>query len=226
MAALYQIEPYLKATTSRIASAFQEGDSRFCVALTNGIFFPKGGGQRGDRGQIGSNGAVYQVVDTVKDPLSDDGRPLCILEESAPELVAGQLVETELNWGHRFAQMRLHGIVHLHHAEMGQIAGIDIPVPVSSDLNADSTAFNRYETDVVTEELALSAFEEMKALIKHGAPVVTRDDRDKAGYRYWECLGFEIPCGGTHVADIAEIGPFAMSFSRKKGKPKVSFTLK
>ena len=224
MAALYQLQPYLKERSGTINAAFEE-DGRFYVALRESLFYPQGGGQKGDRGQITYGESTYSVVDTVKDPLSTDGRPLCVLSKAAPELAEGREVLMALDWQHRYSQMRLHSIVHLHHSAMEQIAGHLLVAPITSDLNTDQTAYNRYEAPEITDELASRAVESMEALIERGAPIVTKDDPIRDGFRNWECLGFKIPCGGTHLKDISEIGKFGMTFTRKKGRPKVSFAL-
>lgn len=225
MATRYQSEPYLRNATGTVVSAFEEDDGRFCVAISDTIFYPQGGGQKGDRGIIRCAGREYVVVDTVKDTMSTDGRPLCVLQEAAPELKAGEQVEMELDWAHRFAQMRLHSIVHLHHCMMEEVAGHTLPVPRTSDLQDNGTALNRYETEEIDESLVNKAHEKMLAVVASGAAIITRDDPEKIGYRYWESLGFTIPCGGTHLSDVSEIGNFAISYSKKKGNPRVSFEL-
>ena len=225
MSMIYQKQPYLRTGKGMVTAAFEENDGRFCVALEESVFYPQGGGQKGDRGTLRAVEGTYTVVDTVKDALSSDGRPLCILDKPAPELAQGREIVMELDWQHRYSQMRLHSIVHLHHCMMEQIVGHSLPVPVTSDLNADQTANNRYETSEITEELATHAFDKMQKLIEQGAPVATRDDPVREGFRYWECLGFTIPCGGTHLRDIGEISKFGMTFSKKKGRPKVLFEL-
>lgn len=225
MSARYQTQPYLKSHDSKITAAFELDDGRFCIALQDSIFYPQGGGQKGDRGRLHVGEVTYAVIDTIKDALSLDERSLCILEEPAPQLAEGQEVLMEIDWAHRYEQMQLHSTVHLHHCEMEQIIGHKLPVPITSDIGTDQTAYNRYETAEVTEELAQQAFQKMNELIVRGAPIETRDDPSNRGHRYWECLGFTIPCGGTHLRDIREIGSFEMTFSKKKGKPKVSFHL-
>ncbi len=225
MTARYQTQPYLKSHETKIIAVFELDDGRFCIALQDSIFYPQGGGQKGDRGKLRIGNATYAVIDTIKDALSSDERSLCVLEEPAPQLAEGQEILMEIDWPHRFAQMRLHSIVHLHHCEMEQIIGHKLPVPITSDIGTDQTAYNRYETAEVTEEVAQQAFQKMNELVETGAPIETRDDPSNRGHRYWECLGFTIPCGGTHLRDIHEIGAFEIAFSKKKGKPRVSFRL-
>lgn len=225
MTAKYHEDPYLKKTEATVLSAFEEDDGSFVVAFDGGIFYPRGGGQSGDRGVIRKGGKEYRVFDTIKDAMSSDNRPLCKLAEPAEDLEKGDVVEVEIDWDHRFAQMRLHSIVHLHHCLMEEALGESIDNPKISDLHDDGTALNRYETKAPTDELARIAAEKMHGLVETGAQIETRDDENKPGFRYWECLGFVIPCGGTHLKDVKEIGGFSYEFSTKKGKPKIVFTL-
>ncbi|PTS76542.1 hypothetical protein DBR17_14520 [Sphingomonas sp. HMWF008] len=224
MTTLYHVDPYLKEKEGIISAAFEEDDGSFCVAFEDGLFYPQGGGQKGDRGVIELGGKQYVVSNTVKDPMSSDGRALCILEKPA-DIKQGDTVVMRLNWEHRYAQMRLHSIVHLHHCMMEDIVGHSLPNPATSDINDDGTAYNRYETEEITQELAEQASAKMATKVAEGASIETRADDLKAGFRYWESLGHVIPCGGTHLRDISEIGRFETQFGRKKGKPKVGFTL-
>lgn len=224
MEALYHSDPYLKDSEGAVLASFEEDDGRYYVSLENGIFYPQGGGQKGDRGVLVANGQELVVINTVKDPMSSNGRPLCILQ-SAANLKQGDPVRMRLDWAHRFDQMRLHSIVHLHHCMMEEIAGHALSNPTTSDLNDDRTGYNRYDLEEITQELAEQASVRMKEKISIGSAIKTIDDPLNVGYRYWESLGFSIPCGGTHLRDISEIGIFDTTFSRKKGKPKISFSL-
>ncbi len=65
---LFREASYLEQATSRVVSAGDEG-----VRLEATIFYPRGGGQPGDRGRLKRrDGGVLEVIDTVKDPESGD----------------------------------------------------------------------------------------------------------------------------------------------------------
>lgn len=223
MTALCQIQPYLRATNGKVIAAFEDG-GRFMISVEPALFYPQGGGQKGDRGKLTTEGGTTVViVDTIKDALSSDGRALCVVDGAHP-IATGDDVQMEIDWLHRHAQMRLHSIVHLHHCLMERVVGHALSTPSTSDLQSDGTAYNRYDTDI-PEEIAHAAFDVMKALIVDGAIITVRGEPNGSRTRYWECLEFSIPCGGTHLSDIREIGGFSMAFGKRKGKPKVSFTL-
>jgi Ser-tRNA(Ala) deacylase AlaX len=97
---------------------------------------------------------------------------------------------------------------------------------MTSEIQEDGTAYNRYDGDEITEELAIAAVSKMLEFIKEGSLISTRDDPEKAGYRYWESRGYIVPCGGTHLKDLKEIGSISAEFSRKKGRSKITFQLK
>lgn len=220
---LYQRDPYVRDVSTEVETSF-EGAGKFFVTLKDCLFHPQGGGQKGDRGTLEWDGGVVQVVDTVKHPPSTAGAPCLVLDREFPKLT-GIWVKAVLDWEHRYKQMRLHGAVHMHHCIMEKLLGRRLPVPATSDLLDDGSAYNRYATSEVTGELATKAGAELHAVIAKGAPIRMRDDPEKAGFRWWNCHGYSIPCGGTHLRDIGEIGAVKVEFSERKGKPKVSFTL-
>lgn len=222
---LYHIDTYARDVDTEIKSAFEE-DGKKIVALRDCLFHPQGGGQKGDRGVISVAGVELKVVDTIKDPYADDGAPIMIVEGDIEAVTPGQSAQAKLDWDFREKQMRLHGAVHMHHCAMEDILGQKIPTPRTSDLMEDGTAFNRYETDMVNEDLAVKATERLAEIIANGAPVTMEDDAEREGFRWWHCNGHSIPCGGTHLKDMREVGPLAISYTQKKGKPKITITAK
>lgn len=220
---LYHQDTYAREVDTQIKSAFEE-DGKKIVALADCLFHPQGGGQKGDKGKIVANGVELLVLDTIKDPYSDDGSPIMLVEGDIDAVSSGDKAHASLDWEFRETQMRLHGAVHMHHCAMEDILGEKIPNPRTSDLMEDGTAFNRYETNLVSEDLANKATERLSEIIAAGAPVKMEDDKERAGFRWWHCNGHSIPCGGTHLKDMSEVGPLAISYSQKKGKPKITIT--
>jgi len=220
---LYHADPYCAEVTSVVESIFDE-DERWYLALKDNLFYPQGGGQKGDIGTVETALGPVAVTDTVKDQYASSPRSLLVLAGPCPGLEPGAAVTAKLDWPFRYRQMRLHSTVHLHHCLIEQVGGIRLPHPKTSDIG-DGEAYNRYEGIALDEGLVERATEALRAAIAAGAAVATRDDDSNAGFRWWDCLGFSIPCGGTHLRDIAEIGAVEVSFSQKKGKPKITFRL-
>src|ERR1039458_8642300 len=114
MSKIYHKDPYIRSLKTTIKAAFAE-DGRNCIQMEDSIFHPHGGGQKGDKGTLSVAGRVFHVSDTVKDPMSETGEGLLIMQEEVDETLANQPAECELDWEFRYRQMRLHSAVHLHH---------------------------------------------------------------------------------------------------------------
>jgi len=140
----------------------------------------------------------------LKDPYNEDGI-IMIISEKVPEDVNGQDVVCKLDWEFRNRQMKLHTSAHLHHCLLEKTAGKSLPFPKVSDIQ-DGFAFNRYESDEITSELVEKTNEAFRKTISLGAEVKTYPDLIKKRFRWWECLGYKIPCGGVHIKNISEIG--------------------
>lgn len=214
---------YARELRTTIKRIFTEDDKN-CIQLEDNIFYPKGGGQKGDRGTLIIDGKNIQIIDTFKDQYSDDG-VLIITKEQVDESNVGKDIKCSLDWNFRYNQMKLHTSVHLHHCMIERVAGKKMPYPQVSSIEETGFAFNRYDSKEITEELVDKASGEFRKVISGGAEVTTYPDAEKVSFRWWECLGYKIPCGGTHVKDISEIGEVNIKYSAKKGKPTVKITL-
>jgi Ser-tRNA(Ala) deacylase AlaX len=214
---------YRKEIDTIIKSSFEE-DGRHCLQIQQNIFYPHGGGQKGDKGKVTIDDKEFHVLDTMKDQYSDDG-VLLIIDDLPAEDLKEKTVKCQLDWEFRYKQMRLHTAVHFHHCMLEKVNQNKVPHPKVSDIQ-DGFAFNRYDNKGITEEMVNAANKEFLDAIKKGATVTTYADPDKKGFRWWECLGFKIPCGGTHVSNLSEIGDVDIEYSKKKGQPTINIKLK
>ena len=216
-------DQYLTEINTTITGVFVENNQN-CVQVADNIFYPRGGGQKGDKGILTINGASYSVVDTLKDPYSEDAIIL-VTTEKVPDGTKGQAVFCKLDWEFRYKQMKLHTSAHLHHCLLEKTAGKSLPFPKVSDIQ-DGFVFNRYESGEITPELVEKTNEAFREVVTLGAEVKTYPDTVKKGFRWWECLGYKIPCGGTHVKNISEIGAVEIEYNKKKGMPTINIKLK
>ncbi|HAT74156.1 MAG: Threonyl and alanyl tRNA synthetase domain protein [Candidatus Moranbacteria bacterium GW2011_GWF2_36_839] len=214
---------YLTEIKTIVVGIFSENEKN-CVQVEENIFYPQGGGQKGDRGKLIIDGINYDVIDTIKDSYNEDGI-LLITAEKIPDDAKGKSVGCSLDWEFRCRQMKLHTAVHLHHCLLEKIAGKSLPFPKVSAIQ-DGFAFNRYESDEITPELVEKTNQVFREAIASGAEVKTYPDVEKKGFRFWECLGYKIPCGGMHVKNISEIGEVETAYNKKKGMPTVNIKLK
>jgi Ser-tRNA(Ala) deacylase AlaX len=221
----YYNEPYLREIATRINAAFQEEGISYIQTESN-IFHPQGGGQKGDHGILILDDHELSICDTRKDKQSTVGGVLLVLKEpfSGLEKLPGKEAICKLDWDFRYRQMRLHSSAHLHHCMLEKVHGGIISHPKTSDIQ-DTFAFNRYDDTKVTPQLAEAASIEFKKAVETGARTIRYPDPEKVGFWWWECLGYKIPCGGTHVADIKEIGNMDFTFSTKKGNTTINIKI-
>ncbi len=221
MANLYYQDNNLCSVKTLLKSSFEENGNN-CVKFEHDIFYPQGGGQKGDRGIIRCKGKEYKVINTIKDDYSSGS--LVITNELIPEEYAGSEVECVLDWDFRYMQMKLHTCVHLHHCILEKVLGKSITYPVTSAIE-EGFAFNKYPVEAFDKSIIEQANKSFLELLKTDITVSTYPDMEKAGYRWWECLGYKIPCGGVHVSNLKEIDNVNIKVSNKKGFITIKFSL-
>lgn len=106
---VYYSEPYQAEWTSRILEIVPRGKHTL-VALDETIFYPEGGGQPSDQGEIvGASGRLRVELVQLKDgTVWHQGKQL-------GDLQPGETVRSSLKWSHRFHNMRTHTAGHLIH---------------------------------------------------------------------------------------------------------------
>jgi len=215
---LFREDPYLKSCEATIVAVHGEA-----VELDRTVFYPLGGGQAGDTGKIGA----WRVLDTRKGPLAD--QVLHVLEPGA-SAPAGSKVELQLDWERRHRLMRLHTALHL--------LGAVVKAPVTGGRIAEDKA--HLDFDIEMERLVKDAIEaQLNELVRAGVatrPMWITDTeldarpelvktmsvappRGEGRVRLMEIPGIDLQaCGGTHVANTAEIGMLKVVRIRSEGK--------
>ena len=98
---LYENDSYIKVFTATVTSC-EEKNSAYFVVLDKTAFFPEGGGQDADKGEI--NG--MEVLDVqIKDDI--------IYHKLPKSLEIGATVECEIDWDTRFSRMQNHTGEHI-----------------------------------------------------------------------------------------------------------------
>jgi len=222
---LFRDDAYLKTCDATVVAV--HGDA---VELDRTVFYPLGGGQAGDSGRIGN----WRVIDTRKGPLPD--QVLHVLEPGSNP-TAGAKVEAQLDWERRHRLMRLHTALHL--------LGAVVKAPVTGGRINDDKA--HLDFDIEMERLAKDAIEsQVNEFVKSGTatratwitdaelearPELVRTmsvapPRGEGRVRLLEIPGIDLQaCGGTHVANTAEIGPLRVIKIRSEGKRNKRVTL-
>jgi misacylated tRNA(Ala) deacylase len=221
---LFRDDAYLKTATARVL-AVHDGK----VELDRTIFYPLGGGQPGDTGfLIRDNGTRIAVADTRKGETPGAVAHVLAAGESLPE--PGESVGLEIDWDRRYALMRLHTALHVMSCVViapvtgGNIAPdkarLDFDIDITL-LDADRIAQGTNELiarGVATETVWITD-EELDARPELVKTMSVQPPRGAGRVRLLKIRDIDLqPCGGTHVANIAEIGGIRVLRIRNEGK--------
>lgn len=226
---LFREQPYLKTCEATVVALHgQEGQTS--VELDRTVFYPLGGGQAGDTGRLGQ----WRVLDTRKGATADS--VLHLLEPGAA-LALGSTLEAQLDWERRHRLMRLHTALHL--------LGAVVQAPVTGGRIGDDKAHLDFDVDmsrlVAAEiegrlaELVATAVDtrvrwisdaELDARPELVKTMSVAPPRGEGRVRLLEIPGIDLQaCGGTHVANTAEIGKLQVIRIRSEGKRNKRVTL-
>ncbi len=188
------------------------------VILDQTVFYGESGGQPGDTGTL--NG-----VKVLGAKVRDDGEILHIVED-ASTFAAGNDVSGLLDWERRLRIMRIHTALHLVGGVAETVAGkcqyAGSGMKDSGEGHLDIMAEKR-----IVGELVQQLEAKCNEVIRKGAEVKSWFDELKKDYRLVQIDSLApIPCGGTHVRNISQIG--AIKLRREnvgQGKDRIIVTL-
>ncbi len=137
---IYLTEPYQKSMHACVLEILPEAAKRLRVLLNNTVFYPMGGGQPTDQGQLSwatgpgeaptPQAKVYQVM-------MKDGEIWHYIEPLRPDisvLEVGQEVEGTIDWERRYQNMRVHTAGHLVDFALFQLGFVpEILKPLKGD---------------------------------------------------------------------------------------------
>jgi len=220
-ATLFRDDAYLQRCEARVLAVSEDG-----VVLDRTVFYPLGGGQPGDTGQLLlADGSSTMISDTLK---GDAGTILHRLGEGTVPAV-GDLVTAVLDWDRRYAHMRMHTALHLlgavlHYPVTGGSVGaersrLDFDLQDGVDKDAVTEALNALvaaDHPVTTSWITDAELEAQPELVR---TMSVSPPRGVGRVRLLEIQGVDLqPCGGTHVRRTGEIGPLLVSKVEKKGQ--------
>ena len=105
---LFRDDAYLRACAARVTAVSEHG-----IELDRTVFYPRGGGQPGDTGELRrADGVTVRVIDTPRHGQEPDA-VVHLPEPDAPTLTVGDTVTAELDWKRRYAHMRIHTALHV-----------------------------------------------------------------------------------------------------------------
>jgi alanyl-tRNA synthetase len=209
----------LRATTGVAAVAPEDG--RALVKLEESPFYAEGGGQVADSGVLRWDGGEARVVDVYR--LGDD--QALAVEAPAPE--PGVAVEAAVDHDARHATMRNHTATHLLHAALRERLGEHVR-QAGSAVRPDKLRFDFTHGQALGATELRAVEDRVNEWIKASRPVrwleMERAEAERLGamalfgekYGEWvrvvevDGVSREL-CGGTHVANTAEVGIFKIA---------------
>ncbi len=230
---LFRNDSYQQACEARVVAVTEAG-----VVLDRTVFYPLGGGQAGDAGQLVlGDGRVLHIADTRK-AKDAEGRPTAdIVHVPAPgqEALLAALppctsVSAQIDWPRRLRLMRFHTTTHLLcHLVAQPVDGCSITPdyarldfhmtePLDKDaLTQGIAALVAAAHPVVVGAITDAELDANPALVKSMSVSPPRGSGTVRTIRVGadELIDLQ-PCGGTHVANTAEIGAVVVTKIEKK----------
>ncbi|HWT89976.1 MAG TPA: alanine--tRNA ligase, partial [Solirubrobacterales bacterium] len=207
----------LRATTG--LAAVEPVNGKALVKLEESPFYAEGGGQVADSGVLRWGGQEARVVDVYR--LGEDQ---ALEVEPAEAIEPGVAVEAEVDHGARHATMRNHTATHLLHAALREQLGTHVR-QAGSAVRPDKLRFDFTHGQSLSPEELRDVEERVNEWVKASRPVrwlnMNREEAERLGamalfgekYGEWvrvvevDGVSREL-CGGTHVANTAEVGIF------------------
>jgi len=221
---LFRNDAYLKSATGRVVAVSERG-----IELDRTIFYPQGGGQMGDTGVlVRDSGERIALADTRKGDAPDS--VLHVVAAGAAMPAVGETVALEIDWARRYALMRLHTALHVMSCVVvapvtgGNIApdkarldfDIDMSLLDAERITRETNAL--IDRGVATETVWITD-DEMDARPELVKTMSVQPPRGSGRVRLLRIPGIDLqPCGGTHVANIGEIGAIRVLKIRSEGR--------
>jgi misacylated tRNA(Ala) deacylase len=196
------------------------------IVLDRTVFYPTGGGQAGDAGVLRlADGREIAIADTRKD--RDTGELLHVpAPEQAPPEVGAQ-VTASIDRARRAAHMRFHTATHLlcalvpHPVDGCSIttgyARLDFHMNEPLDKEALTAGIARLVAAAHPVRHRWISDAELDANPQLVRSMSVQPPRGSGRVRLLEIEGVDLqPCGGTHVANTAEIGAVVVTKIEKK----------
>jgi alanyl-tRNA synthetase len=212
----------LRAETSvAAAEPLSDGAEALLVKLEESPFYAEGGGQVADSGLVSWDGGEAAVADVYR-----VGGDQAIRLATENGLERGQRVEAVVDREARHATMRNHTATHLLHAALRERLGTHVR-QAGSAVRPDKLRFDFTHGSPLGAEEVRAVEDRVTGWLKASHPVrameMERAEAEAMGamalfgekYGDWvrvvevEDVSREL-CGGTHVANTAEIGIFAI----------------
>jgi misacylated tRNA(Ala) deacylase len=226
---LYYQDAYCQNFDATI-TAVETQDGKTRVALDRTAFYPGGGGQPNDQGELILGDTHYQVVKVAK----EGGQLWHLLAQEVPAPALGSRVQGQLDWARRYALMRTHTAMHVLCGVVWRDYGASVTggnmEPGSGRMDFEFAALTR---DMISEieakcnaEIAAARPVRDQSLPRAEAFQIADLIRTKINLlpegipevRTVELVGLDLQAdGGTHVRNTQEVGAIKVVDYKSKG---------
>jgi len=208
---------------AKILLSYNFDSNNVAILLDKSPFYVESGGQLGDVGKIIGDGFSLEVTSVVnhQDKYIHIGE---IIKGATDNIKTGLPVAAEVDNNRRWHIMRNHTATHLAHAALRNVLGDHIKQS-GSYVGPDRLRFDFSHHQPMTPDEIRRVESIVNNEILQGHPVTTKDmkvDEAKAkgatalfGEKYGDMVRVvsiddfsKELCGGTHVSNISQIGPF------------------
>jgi misacylated tRNA(Ala) deacylase len=221
---LFREDAYLRTASAHVAAISERG-----IELDRTVFYPQGGGQAGDAGWlVRPSGERVAIADTRKG--DGEGRVLHVPAAGAALPEPGEAVTLEIDWLRRHRLMRLHTALHLLSCVITApvTGGNIVPEKARLDFDIELSLLNAAHIERATNALIAAGAatetvwitdEELDAQPELVKTMSVQPPRGAGRVRLLRIPGIDLqPCGGTHVANIAEIEGIRVLKIRSEGR--------
>ncbi|MBV8395342.1 MAG: alanine--tRNA ligase, partial [Actinobacteria bacterium] len=207
---------------TELAAVEELGDGLFLAKLRESPFYPDGGGQVTDAGELVHEGSGAVAALRAAYRFGDD--QALVFEGTG--FAAGDRVRAVVTWDVRFPTMANHTATHLLHAALREVLGEHVkqagssvrpdklrfdfshPSPLSAE---ERERVERIVNEKVFEAIPVRTFVTPIDEARKLGAMMLFGEKYGAEVRVVEIDGFSRElCGGTHVRSTAEIGPFVI----------------
>ncbi|GAC1601774.1 MAG: alanyl-tRNA editing protein [Ramlibacter sp.] len=230
---LFRQDAYLRECRATVLALGERG-----IVLDQTVFYPLGGGQAGDSGVLVlPDGSELAIADTRKGQ-DDQDQPtadICHLTQAGTQAVLARLqvgdqVTARLDWERRHRLMRFHTTTHLLCHLVPQLvngcsitpdyARLDFNMTDPLDKDALTAGIARLVAAAHPVSVNSISDEELDANPALVKSMSVQPPRGTGRVRTIHIGGAQLvdyqPCGGTHVANTAEIGAVIVTKIEKK----------
>lgn len=237
---LYMADFDIETCRAVVESIIHDGDGRIDIRLDQTCFYPRGGGQDWDTGTITNSSAVFRVEEA---RLDENGAVHHVGVFENKELTVGEIVDCIVDHDRRTVNTRLHSAGHIidmaidrlgldwvatkgqHYPHLSAVEYSGTWDAVSADElreKIERTA-NELITKGTDNSLVFMPVAEMQKVVRH-VPTNIPTNKPARVVMYGDAFG--IPCGGTHVKNVGEVGRLHVpKLKEKKGVIRVNYSV-